>query len=268
MTDREPEDDDRDDDEEDDEEEESPPPAKAKSKATESKAGGSSAKPSDSSVSAKPAPVMVPSSRALAIGIVALVVGVAVGWFGQIQKSKAAVRAEVTAAPAGSAVPSGPCGTWQWKICASSGEQSVSCQQAKGAAELLLPSTCESALGTLPETLAKVKAARASCEKLVTKICADLSPGSKTCDMVKERTPSFPRERCDQMLQSYDKVIGELKQMDQQGGTPMGAGHMQSGGMPPGAMPPGAMPPGAIPPGGMPHSAMPHITLPQTPPKP
>ena len=91
----------------------------------------------------------------------------------------------------------------------------------------------------MPETLAKLKTARASCDKLVSKICQDLTPGSKTCDMVKERTPSFPRERCDQMLQSYDKVIAELRQMDQQGAMQPG---MQQGGMPPGAMPPGAMP--------------------------
>jgi len=36
----------------------------------------------------------------------------------------------------------------------------------------------------------------------LTKLCADLPPGSKTCDMAKERTPSFPREAFDQMLQS------------------------------------------------------------------
>jgi hypothetical protein len=99
----------------------------------------------------------------------------------------------------------------------------------------------------MPETLAKIKAARASCDKLVTKLCADLPPGSKTCAMVKERTPSFPSERCDQMLSSYDKVIAELKQMDQQGGSPMGA--------PGGMRPPGAMP-GAMP-GGPPHIQIP-----------
>lgn len=244
------EDDDLDDDEEEDE---SPPPPKAKPKASPSQAGGAS-KPSVSSrgkSGAPPkAPVPITASRALAIGIVALAVGGALGWFGQIQKAKAALRAEAAAAPAGSGAPSGPCGAWQSKVCSGVGEQSAACQQAKGAAELLLPSTCLVALGTLPETLAKVKAARASCDKLVSKICQDLPPGSKTCGMVKERTPSFPRERCDQMLLSYDKVITELKQMDQQGGMQMGGPH---GGMPPGAMPPGGMP---------------HITIPQGAPKP
>jgi hypothetical protein len=249
MTERDSEDDERDD-LDDDEEESSPPPPKAKPKAS-AKSGAAARK----SVSAAPKPAMVPSSRALAIGIIALAVGGAGGWFGQIQKTKAALRAEGAAAPAGSGVPAGPCGAWQTKICSSAGEQSASCQQAKGATELLVPSTCEAALGTMPATLAKLKAARASCDKLVSKLCADLSPGSKTCDMVKERTPSFPHERCDQMLQSYDKVIAELKQMDQQqGGIQMGGpGGPQMGG--PGG--PQRMPPGGMPPGGMPHITMP-----------
>ncbi len=238
MTERDSEDDERDD--LDDEEESSPPPPKAKAKAK----SAASAR----NVSAAPKPAMVPSSRAFAIGIIALAVGGAAGWFGQIQKTKAALRAEGAAAPAGSGVPAGPCGAWQTKICSSTGEQSASCQQAKGATDLLLSSTCEAALGSMPATLAKLKAARASCDKLVVRLCADLPPGSKTCDMVKERTPSFPRERCDSMLQSYDKVIAELKQMDQQQGGGMG-GPGGPGGAP--RMPPGmphiTMPPGSPP---------------------
>jgi hypothetical protein len=265
MSDRDSEDDEHDDLDDDEEEEESPAPPKAKAKASAGKASGSASKVSGRApskvVAAKPA--MMPASNVIAIGVLALAIGGAIGWFGQIQKTKSALRAEAAAAPAGSGAASGPCGAWQSKICTSAGEQSASCQEAKGAADLLLPSTCEVALGTVPETLAKVKAGRVSCDKLVTKICADLSPGSKTCDMVKERTPAFPRERCDQMLQNYDKVIGELKQMDQQGGG------MQMGGpqrMPPGGMrpmPPGGMPPGAMPPGGMPRITIPQQSAPQ-----
>jgi hypothetical protein len=249
MSDRDSEDDERDDLDED-EEEESPPPPKAKSKVAPSKAGAAKG-----AAASTAAPALIPSSRAVAIGVLALAVGGLAGWFGHIQKAKAALRAE-SAAPVGSGAPAGPCGAWQSKICASTGAQSASCQQAKGAAELLLGSTCEAALGTLPETLAKVKAARASCENLVNKLCQDLPQGSKTCDMVKERTPSFPRERCDQMLSQYDKVIAELKQIDAQGNMQMGGPGMQPG-----------MPPGGTPPGGMPHNAMPHITIPQSAPQ-
>jgi hypothetical protein len=175
------------------------------------------------------------------IAVVALAAGGAAGWFGHIAQAKAKLSAESAPAPAGSNAASGPCKAWEKQICAGGGAESAACQQAKGAAELLTPSTCEAGLASMPATLAKVKAARVPCETLVSKLCADLPPGSKTCDMVKERTPSFPGERCREMLTTYDSVLGELKMLDEQmGQAPMG--------MPPGAMPPGAMPPGTMPP--------------------
>ena len=252
MTEPESGDDERDDLDDDEEEDESPPPPKAKQPAP--KASGAASKRA-SAAPVKAAATPLATTQVIGIGIVLLVIGSAVGWFGHIQQAKAALHALDAAAPTGSAAAtSGPCGAWQSKICTSAGNQSASCQQAKGAAELLLPSACQTALGSITETLAKVKAARASCDKLVTKICKDLPPESKICGMVKERTPSFPTERCEQMLQNYDKVIGELKQMDAQGG--MGAPQMGGPGMRPG-MPPG-MPPGAVP----------HVSIPQAPPHP
>ncbi len=247
MTDPKDHDEDHDDDLDDEEDEdESPPPPKAQPKASPTKAGATPSK------TAK-APAIT-SSHLIGIAIAALAVGGAAGWFGHIEKGKAALRAEVAAAPSGSGVPAGPCGAWQTKLCKSIGDQSASCQQAKAATGVLSTPACETAIATLPETLAKIKAARATCDKLVAKLCAELPPGSKTCTMVKERTPSFPSERCEQMMQNYDKVIAELKQMDQQGagGPPMGGAPM--GG--PGGMRPPGMP-------GMP-GGMPHVSMPQT----
>jgi hypothetical protein len=170
------------------------------------------------------------------IGLAAACLGAAGGWVGHDAQLKAKLRSEVVPATSGSAAPSGPCGTWQQKICSGSGETSEACGEAKGATDLLSPSTCESALLAVPATLAKVKAERAVCDKLVGKLCADLPPGSTTCTMVRERTPSFPRERCEGMLSHYDEVIGELRQLDQRGGPPTGMA-------PPGAAPePGAHP--------------------------
>lgn len=186
------------------------------------------------------APVGVKSSSALMFAVVALAAGAAAGWFGHVAQAKAMLRADSVPAAAGSAAGSGPCGAWEKQICKGGGDESAACQQAKSATELLTPSTCEAALGSMPATLAKIKAARVPCETLVSKLCTDLPPGSKTCEMVKERTPSFPGDRCREMLTTYDSVLGELRMLDQQmGQAPMG--------MPPGAMPPGAMPPGAMP---------------------
>lgn len=193
---------------------------------------------------AKPAPASSGSSVGVFV-LFALLAGGAAGWFGHMQQAKAAsAKADGAAAPAGSA---GPCAAWEKKICKSAGDQSAACMQAKGAGELLTPAVCDVALTSLPATLTKLKAARASCDKLVAKLCADLPPGAQTCSMVKEKTPAFPAQRCDEMLQHYDEVIGQLKQIEQQQGGLMGGPGGPGG---PGAGPGGPGGPGASAPPG------------------
>jgi hypothetical protein len=206
-------------DEEDDEIESAPPVAPPPRKAA-------SARPSATKGAAKKAPAAassVPTSRVGLFVVLALVAGAGAGWFGHIQQAKAAAKRVDAAAPAGSnAAASGPCGAWQDKICSGSGKESAACAQAHSAAELLTPSTCEAGLQAMPVTLTRIKAARASCDKLVGKLCADLDPGSRTCQMVKDRTPQFPPQRCEEMMKHYDEVLAELKQMDARGGPQMG----------------------------------------------
>ena len=213
-------------------------PAPAASKKVAAKARGG-AKRRESAAAAPKAAGMPGSSVGVAV-LLALLAGGAGGWFGHIQQAKAAALKADSAAPAGSGAAAGPCGAWEKKICGSSGAESAACMQAKGASELLTPSTCELALASVPATLTKLKKARASCDKLVTKLCADLPPGAQTCNMVKEKTPSFPSQRCDDMLQHYDDVIGQLKQMEQRQGMMGGPGG-------PGPGPGMSAPPGAPP---------------------
>jgi hypothetical protein len=178
-------------------------------------------------------------TRAIVVGVLALAAGVAGGWFGHIEQAKAKIRAESGPAPAGSA--SGACGAWEKKICSGSGEQSAACMQAKGATGLLTPTTCEVALEAVPATLAKVKAERVPCDNLTSKLCKDLPPDSQTCTMIKERTPSFPADKCKEMLKNYDQVLAEVRQLDQ---NPMPMGMPGHGGPPPGH---GGPPPGQPP---------------------
>jgi hypothetical protein len=201
--------------------------------------GSSDAKP------AKAPPGGMSSSVVIA-GLLALAVGGAGGWFGHEAQAKAKLRADSAPAASGSAAASGPCNTWATKVCAGTGEQSAACGEAKAALDLLTPPTCEVALAGVPATLAKVKAGRASCDTLAARLCKDLPPGSAACNIVKERTPSFPSARCDEMLQHYDDVIQELRQLDQQQGMMGMAPPGAAPGAPPGA-PPMAPPPGSHP---------------------
>jgi hypothetical protein len=165
------------------------------------------------------------ASVGLRIGLAALLgvaVGAAGGWFGHQESAKLKFRA--AAAPAtvnSSGVPSGPCGTWQKKICDETGAESAACQEAKVATDVLTAPVCEAALEAVPATLAMVKAARASCDTFVRKACGELPQGSPACDMVKQRSPQFPAKHCDDMLKNYDQVIAQLRQIDAQGGMGM-----------------------------------------------
>lgn len=204
-------------------------PARESSKkaATNHRSGAKTREP------AAKAPAGIPSSRVAVLAVLALLAGGAAGWFGHAQQAKAAAL-KADAAPVDAAT--GPCSAWEQRICADNGAESAACMQAKGAAELLTPSTCEVALTAMPATVAKLKAMRAPCDNLVSKLCADLPPGSQTCTMVKEKTPMFPAQRCDEMLTQYDQVLAELRQLEEQGGMMGGPGGPP--GMPPHGMPP------------------------------
>jgi hypothetical protein len=177
------------------------------------------------------------SARALLVAAVALGVGGVAGWFARDARASAASGAELDPATAASSAAAGPCKTWQQKVCDGTGAQSAACAQAQGAGDLLPTAACDAALADVPATLAKVKAARAVCDTLVTKLCGELGKEAATCKMVQERTVSFPPDRCKEMLANYDQVIAQLRMMEQRNPD------MSSGAAPaPQAAPPGAAP--------------------------
>ena len=249
-------DDEDEDDEEDDDEPASAPPSKSRkaSAATQDRSAGRR-KPAAAQPQRATASTSQPMARVALFVVVALAAGGAAGWFGHDAQGKARLKAESEAVPAGSGTPAGACGAWQRKLCDAGGKTSAICTQAKGATELLTASGCEAALAAMPATLSKVKAMRASCDSLVSRLCKDLPEGSAACSLVKEKTPAFPSQRCDDMLKHYDEVLANLRQLDQQGGAPMPPGH-GPGMRPPGMGAPGMAPPGMAPPAGM--SAPPH----------
>jgi protein-disulfide isomerase len=152
-------------------------------------------------------------SRILKSGTViaaVLAVGAAGGWFARGAIPKAAASSSPRAADSASGV----CDAWSKAICARTGEESEGCAKAKGAASVLPGAACSAANADVDGTVAKLSAARASCDQLVAKVCADLGEKTQTCAMVREKTPSFPAERCKTMLEQYDGVLAELKGME------------------------------------------------------
>lgn len=160
-------------------------------------------------------------SQGAMMAVAALFVGVAVGWGVRGASTKPAVSAEATAAAAASASAGAMgaatvCEGWASEVCKRTGATSEGCTQARGAAELLSDAACTAAKGDIERTVAKLKSARSSCDTLVEKICADLGDKTDTCKMVREKTPSFPAERCKDMLDHFKEVITELRSAEQE----------------------------------------------------
>jgi protein-disulfide isomerase len=175
-------------------------------------------------VAAAPPDAAAPSARGTpwaAFVAAALVAGGATGWFLRGAQGPGGAIAS-PGAPAGSgapiAAPDVPpaCNAWAEAVCSGAGKESEGCRDAKAAAKLLPAGACESAIPSVDETLAKVQAARGACTTLVSRLCAELGEKTETCAMVRDKTGAFPASKCAQMMEGFDDVLAELKQMEAQ----------------------------------------------------
>ena len=164
-----------------------------------------------------------PANVAMAVILAAVLAGMA-GWYargtqgaapggGAVTSGRSAPSSSAGAAAGADGVPE-LCSSWSKRICDSTGEDSEGCEQAKAAAGILPATVCQSALGEVDATLARLKQARGICDKLIEKACNDIGKDSETCKMVRERTGQFPASRCRELLDKYDDVLAELKQME------------------------------------------------------
>jgi protein-disulfide isomerase len=108
----------------------------------------------------------------------------------------------------------GPCGGFVKKVCDKSGEASQSCRDVKSVSELLPPAACKAASSQASYAVAKLEEKRKDCDKLTSKLCAELGKDSETCKMVESQTKNFPPDRCTTMLGRYADVLAELKKME------------------------------------------------------
>jgi hypothetical protein len=183
------------------------------------------------------------STTSLLIGVLCLAAGFGIGWFGHDFQSKKAVKEADAAVEGKGDAARGPCKDWEEALCGGLGATAYACSQAKAASALLSGSACEQAQQGVLAKIEEIKAERAQCTELSDKLCGELGADGQACELVKTQTPSFPPERCEQMMQNYDQVLAQLKMMQERGAIPGQGppGHpgMNRGGPPPGvARPP------------------------------
>lgn len=106
------------------------------------------------------------------------------------------------------------CAKYADALCAEAGKESPTCASIKSTTALLPPEACQAGLSNVAYSKTKLADARQVCDQLVEKACNDIGKDTQTCEMVKGQTKTFPPERCQGMLASYDQVLAQLKQME------------------------------------------------------
>lgn len=176
------------------------------------------------------------SSSPLLIAVLALAAGFGVGWFGHNYQVEKALKTADAAVQGEGDGARGPCKDWETAFCTKFGDKSFPCVQAQSVSSLLSGSACEQAIKTMDAQVKKIEDSRASCTNMMDKLCGDLGAESKACELVRDQTPSFAPQRCEDMMKNYDQVLGQLKMMEQRGALPGQGGPGGPGG--PGGHPP------------------------------
>jgi protein-disulfide isomerase len=99
------------------------------------------------------------------------------------------------------------------EVCRAAGETSGTCGDVKAVTEVLSPATCWALDRDLKHALRKLADRHEDCERLATKLCAEV--GQEACQPAKTRFRSFPAERCSVMLQHYPEVAAEARRIDE-----------------------------------------------------
>ena len=139
-----------------------------------------------------------------------LVIGLGLG----CKQKKAEESAEPTASAEGQA--DGPCAQFVTQLCTQTGEKSQLCASGKALQKVLPSSACSAAVKDFGVVAAQIASERKVCSDLEERLCKDLGPTTDTCNMVREQTPQFPKEQCQELTTNYDQVLGELKQREAQ----------------------------------------------------
>lgn len=106
------------------------------------------------------------------------------------------------------------CDDFTKQVCGKAGEESEVCGALKTVGVILPPKACAAALAEVDYALGKLGDLRKVCTELADKLCAEIGADTKTCAMVRERTPQFQTAQCQSMLANYDKVIEELRTIE------------------------------------------------------
>jgi protein-disulfide isomerase len=144
------------------------------------------------------------------IGVLALAVSsISAGCATKSQTDKPTVPAQTTHDAQASA-----CEQYTSRLCAELGAKTEACESLRSVREWFPEKACEVALTDVDSSLARVRALRADCETLTTKICAELGDTSPVCEEVKRDLPEVPVGQCRMLLNHYPQLVAQLRARD------------------------------------------------------
>lgn len=154
---------------------------------------------------------------ALGLGIAA---GLGIGWLSHdFQVNKAQKEADAAVKGRGDEA-TGPCKNWADTICERMGELAYECTHARAASALLSGSACVQAQESALAKIDALKAERVQCDELTSKLCADLGPEGKGCELAMAKAPTFSIEDCQDMTKRYQRVLAQIMERQEKGTLP------------------------------------------------
>jgi protein-disulfide isomerase len=104
------------------------------------------------------------------------------------------------------------CDQFVTQLCGRAGEKSQICTSAKNLGKVLPESACQAAVKEFGQVEKQIDSERKLCTDLMERLCKDIGPDTDSCRMVREQTPQFPKEQCQEIGSNYAQVLEELKQ--------------------------------------------------------
>jgi protein-disulfide isomerase len=105
------------------------------------------------------------------------------------------------------------CAALAARLCQGSSDAAASC---KATLDLLTPEACSVALQNVASSLSKLAARNKQCDDLIVKLCADLGPGSHSCENMQRAPRDLTPAQCASMQREYPDVLAELRRQDEQ----------------------------------------------------
>lgn len=112
-------------------------------------------------------------------------------------------------AEAGGAVA---CAQFVTQLCGRAGDKSQLCASAKTLGKVLPEGACQEAVKEFAQVEKQIDSDRKVCTELTERLCKDVGADTDSCRMVREQTPQFPTEQCQEISSNYAQVLDELKQ--------------------------------------------------------